>query len=191
MQGSKLMHDIETEQRFVLSKFKEDQGPLEEMSVALKKVSGLPGVLREQFAVLKSYSSGKKYSVILREFAHHNLKEKINSQLKAEAKVKYARYLLNGLFEMHEQGVVHRNITPTKIFILEGRGYFSVLDSATAVFPNKACETEYMPPEFTHNQSYDITALKAGDVYQLGITLYELFNEEYLGNTFTIHIFPG
>ncbi len=90
-----------------------------------------------------------------------------------------------GLAEVHTRGVVHRDLTPSKLWI-EPDGNLKITDFASARgFGEHALAgdnvttqhvlvgtPQYAPPE----QAYSTTLSPASDVYSLAVTLYELLS---------------
>lgn len=101
-------------------------------------------------------------------------------------KVKMARDMALALSELHAQGIVHRDIKPDNFLIFELDGTFEqvkICDFGKSSFvdPEKSfkekCNLQmaYTPPEWKHQPI--LRPEFSGDVFQLGITLYQLFTD--------------
>jgi len=101
-------------------------------------------------------------------------------------KVKMARDMALALSELHAQGIVHRDIKPDNFLIFEVDGTLEqvkICDFGKASFvdPEKSfkgkCHLQmaYTPPEW--KRSSILRPAFSGDVFQLGITLYQLFTD--------------
>ncbi len=96
--------------------------------------------------------------------------------------VKIARQVAEGLARAHEQGVVHRDIKPDNVFLIENRGepdFVKVLDFGVARFAQDMRVTakgaivgtpEYMSPE--QLRSREVSA--ATDLYSVGCVMFEM-----------------
>ncbi|WP_316376700.1 serine/threonine-protein kinase, partial [Enterobacter hormaechei] len=83
-----------------------------------------------------------------------------------------------GLHAAHEQGVVHRDVSPQNLFVTFG-GAVKVLDFGIAHSQDRVTRTEagqvkgkldYMSPEQVSSRPLD----RRSDVFALGVVLYEL-----------------
>ncbi len=178
---AKYMTDINTGKKYVKSKFKKNSDVKTSMLKALARLKGLPFVTGTQFAKMESYKSHTAYNVILSEFAESDLKQAIKNGLSMDTKIQYAYELLNALKGMHEREVAHRDIKPSNIHIIHGVAHLADLDFATTEFEKGdiSGDPAYMAPEVLEGKCNSFKDLLAGDVYQLGVTLYELFNEKH------------
>ncbi len=187
---AKKMIDFDTGKNFVILKFKnssayELQTEDSEMIKALQLVKELPFVSGGQFAILTSYEKYNRYGVILSEYAEDYLDKAIagkTGKLSIEKKMKYAQELLTGLDAMHKKEVVHRDIKPSNINITEGVAHLTDLDFATTKLERGRIadgSAAYIAPEIYNKMISNFNEFKPGDVYQLGVTLYEMFNEKH------------
>lgn len=100
--------------------------------------------------------------------------------------------IINGLQELHKQGILHKDLKPSNI-MLDNLGNLVIIDfgistatnGQTVVVTNAGMSSIYLAPEAFSN-SY----LKETDYYALGITLYELYTGktpyESLDNTLAV-----
>ncbi len=86
--------------------------------------------------------------------------------------------VLSGLGALHASSIVHRDLKPANIFLSsEGvaavgdLGSVATLDAKTGDVPSSRHSLLYRPPESFSTGRFDIR----GDIYQLGISLYESF----------------
>lgn len=85
--------------------------------------------------------------------------------------------LLSALSAMHAVGVVHRDISPSNVFLVEGHarvklldsGFGRVADSGSAATGDTSCRPWYLAPEQLLVSAPD----RPADVYGLGAVLYE------------------
>ena len=90
-----------------------------------------------------------------------------------------ARGILRGLAEIHEHDIVHRDVKPANIFIVEGTGRVKMLDFGLAMTSMRLTSQGaimgtplYMAPELL--LSPDATASVTTDLYSAGVVLYQM-----------------
>ena len=101
-------------------------------------------------------------------------------RLSPDRSLRLAREICAGLASAHEQGVLHRDLKPANILI-DGRGRAKIADFGLAAVAEelrsdkrRAGTPAYMAPEVLRGQP----ASQAGDMYSLGLLLYELFSAQ-------------
>ncbi len=102
--------------------------------------------------------------------------------------VHFARQIADALQHAHEHGIIHRDIKPMNIMLLQN-GTTKVADFGIAAFENEIRETRgqavgslhYIAPEQLRGGRADAR----GDVYSLGVTMYEMLTgyKPYTGET--------
>ena len=91
--------------------------------------------------------------------------------------VHFSRQIADALQHAHEHGIIHRDIKPMNIMLLQN-GTTKVADFGIAAFENEIRETRgqavgslhYIAPEQLRGEKADAR----GDIYSLGITMYEM-----------------
>lgn len=116
-----------------------------------------------------------------------NVDRLLNAQslLSAEQKVKIALNMATAVSELHALNIVHRDIKPDNFLIfLEDDGEFKVkiADYGTASYvderrmkTNVKFPQAWIPPEWLKNGNLRFN--KDGDIFQLGITIYQIFSQ--------------
>jgi serine/threonine protein kinase len=122
--------------------------------------------------------SGGHYYLAMELMEGQSLKERVaKGPMNAEELTRLAREMLSALSYCHAQGVLHRDLKPTNIFVLAD-GMSKLLDfglaKRTADEPLTAMgkrigTPRYMAPEVVRGSPPDHRA----DIYQLGLLLYE------------------
>ena len=91
--------------------------------------------------------------------------------------IEIARQICAGIAAIHEQGILHRDLKPANV-MLDGRGKVRITDFGLAALAEeltgaaaRAGTPAYMAPEQLTGGEFTVR----GDVYTLGLTLYELF----------------
>lgn len=89
--------------------------------------------------------------------------------------------VLSGLGALHASSIVHRDLKPANIFLssdgvaaVGDLGSVATLDGQTGDVPSSRHSLLYKPPESFSTGRFDIR----GDIYQLGVSLYESFGAE-------------
>lgn len=103
---------------------------------------------------------------------------KIKGVLSWRETVEFAEQILSALNHAHSKGVIHRDIKPQNIMLLEG-GFVKVTDFGIAKIPkaetltmaDKAIGTVfYLSPEQAQSRKIDLRS----DLYSLGVMMYEM-----------------
>lgn len=100
----------------------------------------------------------------------------------------FSKQIADALQHAHERGVIHRDIKPQNILLLQN-GTIKVADFGIAAFENEINETKgqaigslnYIAPEQLKGKKADVR----GDVYSLGVSMYEMLTgfKPYTGET--------
>ena len=100
----------------------------------------------------------------------------------------FSRQIADALQHAHERGIIHRDIKPQNIMLLPN-GAIKVADFGIAAFENELKETKgqalgslhYIAPEQLRGKKADAR----GDVYSLGVSMYEMLTgfKPYIGET--------
>ena len=100
----------------------------------------------------------------------------------------FSRQIADALDHAHQRGIIHRDIKPMNLMLLSN-GTIKVADFGIAAFENELRETReqafgslhYIAPEQLRGRKADAR----GDVYSLGVTMYELLTgyQPYSGDT--------
>ena len=100
----------------------------------------------------------------------------------------FSRQIADALQHAHEHGIIHRDIKPMNIMLLQN-GTTKVADFGIAAFENEIRETRgqavgslhYIAPEQLRGGKADAR----GDIYSLGVTMYEMLTgyRPYTGET--------
>ncbi len=139
--------------------------------------------------IVKVYdvSFGEKLQYIVMEYIEGiNLKQYIQSKGKLDWResVIFTAQILKALHHAHERGVIHRDIKPQNIMLLEDSKTIKVADFGIARFNDKS-ETRtladgaigsvhYISPEQARGEIVD----NKTDIYSVGVVLYEMLTGE-------------
>jgi len=172
--------------RYVLKVLKRDLRKNKEEVASLKNEYECGKGLKHK-NIIRVYdfnSEGEASYVVMEHFEHKNLKLQIRDspQKVAPLSLKIIEQGAEGLFYLHEQGWVHRDVKPDN-FLVSDEGVVKLIDfaissrqksglSAMFSFGKKAVQgtRSYMSPEQIRNQNLDARA----DVYSYGCTIFEL-----------------
>ena len=113
-------------------------------------------------------------------------KQQSKNELIEEELIKdFILQICNGLKEIHNNGIIHRDLTPDNIFIGKNNkikiGDFSIskiLTKSTLLSVKQSGKYRYFAPEFELERKFN----NKTDIYSLGCIIYELFtlNEYYI-----------
>ena len=89
----------------------------------------------------------------------------------------FSRQITDALEHAHERGIIHRDIKPTNLMLLQN-GQIKVADFGIAAFEKELKETQgeaigslhYIAPEQLRGKKADAR----GDIYSLGVSMYEM-----------------
>ena len=147
--------------------------------------------LRQEIAILKTldheniirlidaFETSSDF-VVVTEFAHGELFEifQDDKQLPETEIRTIAKQLIQALFYLHSNRVIHRDMKPQNILIGSNNviklcdfGFARAMSNKTMVLNSVKGTPLYMAPELVQEQPYNHTA----DLWSLGVILYELF----------------
>ncbi len=126
---------------------------------------------------IETASDGQLF-IVMAYYQGETLKQKLESgALPVEEAVEIAAQVAEGLAKAHSEGIVHRDIKPGNLMLVDGD--VKILDFGLAKFANSLQLTiegstlgtvAYMSPEQTRGEEADVRS----DVWSLGIVLYEM-----------------
>ncbi|CAD8139721.1 unnamed protein product [Paramecium pentaurelia] len=129
------------------------------------------------------YQEQNNLIYIVMEYCSHSLYDQIQKKTINPKDIRYVlKQIMNGLSELHNEGLAHRDLKPENILIchLEDRGMmqevYKLCDFGTSKQSDRLA-TEcvgtpyYLAPEQILKQTYD----KSVDIWALGAVMYELF----------------
>ncbi|ELP86031.1 tyrosine protein kinase, putative [Entamoeba invadens IP1] len=125
---------------------------------------------------------------IVTEFAQYGslndlIKNRIETTIQKEIKIKFMKDMANGLLYLHTNGVVHRDIKPDNLLVfsldLDTKVNAKLTDFGSArninlmmtnmTFTKGVGTPVYMAPEVLKKEKYK----KSADIYSFGVTMYE------------------
>ena len=86
--------------------------------------------------------------------------------------------MANGLLELREKGIIHRNINPANLFIHDGHlkiGGFNLATRAETASPARASSVAYMAPEVLEGGQFD----HFSDLWSAGVIFFEWSNKQH------------
>lgn len=130
--------------------------------------------------VVEVYNSDKFQYIVMEYIDGITLKEYIDQQhiLKWKEAVFFSRQILRALQHAHNRGIIHRDIKPQNIMLLED-GTIKVADFGIAMFYNEECSApsgkaigsvHYISPEQASGETVD----ERSDIYSVGVIMYEM-----------------
>ena len=135
---------------------------------------------------------GNIYYMVMELLEGHTLRDTIREYpegMPTEKAKPIFQQLAEAVDYAHQQGIIHRDIKPTNIMIVDERvvltdfGLARISDQAQLTATGSSAGTPaYMSPE----QASGATITTLSDIYSMGITLYEMVtgNPPFLGDTF-------
>ena len=164
------------------------------LKIVSRTVSHDPAMLRRFLAdaraiaaldhpnILQVYSvdsEGERYYLVLEYVDGVDLQRLVEEEgpLESHRAADYVRQIADGLDHAHQQGIIHRDIRPSKLLV-NAQGVVKIIDMGLAWLAGDRANgsstgdrpDEYLAPEEMKNAEADCRA----DVYSLGCTLYFL-----------------
>jgi len=132
----------------------------------------------------KTCITKKKLGIVMEKAEHGSLDMWIG-KIDREKLTKIALSIIDGLEYVHSQNVIHRDIKPKNILMFGPKDDMipKISDFGVAKFIERATiqttvgESFYMAPEVSLRIQYSFPA----DIYSLAMMLFEMFNEQLIG----------
>ncbi len=159
----------------VLKKLKEDFLSNAGIRSRFKREYNITKSLLDTDGIIKVFDFNENNCSYTMEQAETTLEKFIkNYEHDSEGKIKYIRFILHIMKQVHERGVIHRDLSPNNIFVLNGQikiadfglgKDLNVFTSHQTLFTNAVGQYSYCAPEqFMLLKDGD----KRSDVYSLG-----------------------
>lgn len=173
----------------------------ENLEIFKKEVTILSCLSSEHIVRVYGYYFYEKRPYIVSEYIKGNtLKDLLDNRgyIPAEEALDYMIQLSSALMTAHQKGVIHRDIKPLNMFILNN-GILKLADFGIAEIEGKKSienpksivgSVHYLAPEITLGKP----ACEASDIYSCGVVLYEMltgqvpYDKDTLVNTALAHV---
>lgn len=159
-----------------------DDDGINELSEEYRRMQNInhPNLLRADY-----FDSWDNIPYLVMKFCSGGSLDKKVGKLTDIEIISIIRDLCEGLKCLHQSGVIHQDIKPANILIDEQGHYVlsdfgisskskSTLRKSVNMFQNTSMTEDYAPPEKFSPKAADRMPDKKGDIFSLGISLYEL-----------------
>jgi serine/threonine-protein kinase 24/25/MST4 len=169
--------------RYVLKFSKVDDDAIESYVENFNKLKGLshPNLItHHSIAILDG--SHFKYNIaeILEQANYGTLIDYLKSNIKYSQVLKAFIQAFKGLNFLHQNGILHRDIKPTNIFVNELDGVYEIKIGdiefwSRSIEKDSRSTPEYLAPEADSYYDYNVKS----EFWAIGVMLYELFTGNY------------